>query len=143
MSTPQEYWDMALVKAWRAEQTIGDAIKLFESITGLKLADIQPRLLRTPVGYVKFKMGTRAYVSAYLMDINDWFWSCAPGKEVELFKRITASKRDVSRAFQSNGDKEKESTRKHLVKDAKRNKAVGQALSFGNRNRSTDWNVTK
>ena len=86
MSTRQEYWDMALVKAWRAEQTIGDAIKLFESITGLKLADIQPRLLRTPVGYVQFKMGARAYVSTYLMDINDWFWDCAPGKEVELFK---------------------------------------------------------
>lgn len=143
MSTPQEYWDMALVKAWRAEQTIGDAIKLFESITGFKLADIQPRLLRTPVGYVKFKMGARAYVSAYLMDINDWFWNCAPGKELELFKRITASKRDVSTPFRSNGDKEKDATRHKLIKDAKRNKAVGQALSFGNRNRSTDWNVTK
>lgn len=143
MSTPQEYWDMALVKTWRNDGKMGDAVEMFESITGLKLDTMTPRLLRSPRGFVPFKMRVRTYVSRFLMDLNDLFWNTPPGQEVALFRKISKSKSDTSKLHMTNGDKERRNVRKQLTKDNERIKVLGEALGFHNRNSSTNWNVTK
>lgn len=143
MSTPQEYWDMALIKTWRNDGTIGDAVQMFESITNLKLDALEPRLLRSPRGYIPFRMRTRAYVRSFLMDLNDWFWNTPPGQDVELFRKISKSKRDTSKRHVSEGDRDSRRLREQLTKDNARIKMLGAALGFDNRNSSTNWNVTK
>ena len=40
MSTPQEYWDACLIKAWRNDGQLIEAFTMFQSITGKKTLDI-------------------------------------------------------------------------------------------------------
>lgn len=140
MSTPQEYWDACLIKAWRNDGQLIEAFTMFQSITGKKTLDIEPPLLRVPHEGVPWKMRARVYMASHLEKISNRLWDQPPEKDVLLLRKLKDSK--YTTTYQNtNSDKE-------LAKEKrndKKNKAIItlDTTKYEERNRATDWNVTQ
>ena len=144
MSTPQEYWDALLVRGWRNSTSIKDTIDAFKSITGVDPREHQPPLLRVPSSFIKYNATMRWFVGTYLWSLNDLFWNTPPDKDTELFKRVSKSKADTTKTrHRTAGDKEVARLQQKTRNDKQRLQFQREALGFDNRNRSTNWNVTK
>ena len=70
MSTPQEYWDACLIRAWRNFYSLKELNKMFHSITGKWPSEMEPRLLRTSTRWLPLHMGVRYYTAQFLPKIN-------------------------------------------------------------------------
>ena len=44
----QKNWDAALIKTWRTNANVGDALKLFAALSGKYVTDCDPPLKRIP-----------------------------------------------------------------------------------------------
>ena len=142
MSTPQEYWDACVIKAWRNFGTFADACKMFHSITKAWPNECDPPLLRYPNGFLPNTVQMRYFVAHFLPKMNDWLWKYPADKDVELLRNVgkskytTLKKRDV-------GEDEKE--RNRLGAKSRKDKELRKyrTTMFSRANEDTDWNVTK
>jgi len=140
MSTPQEYWDACLIKTWRNNGQLLDAMQMFTSMTGKKTDEIDPPLLRLPNGGVPWKLYVRAYMAAHLEKISKRLWEQPPEKDVLLLRKLQTSKYDTTKQ-DTNRDKEMTNERQRYRTNRLR---VGMStLANSNINQATDWGVTK
>lgn len=140
MSTPQEYWDVCLIRTWRNHLRVLDATSMFKSITGKRLDECE--LLRVPVNNIPWSVGMRVFVSAYLPKINDWLWDHEPEKDVALLRKLSKSKYDTEKLrYRTNSDRDLEVARLKMRKDRQKKEFTTREIS--ERNSATDWNVTK
>lgn len=138
----QKYWDACLIRGWRENQTLKDAITAWHSITGVKLSESRDGMRRLPRPTMPWEIAVRVFCASYLPKINDWLWDHEPGNDVHLLRKLQQSKYDtqvsatrteMTRALDREGHANKVSTAKIVYGMAK----------YSNRNRRTDWNVTK
>jgi hypothetical protein len=140
MSSPQEYWDACLIKTWRNDGKIFDAMQMFKSITGKDHFDYEPRLLRTPYKGMPWKIRIRVFAAQHLEKISARLWDQDPSKDVLLLKKLQTSSYDTSKQ-QTNVD---EDLKKEGDALRKRRLRIGiEALAIMSRNRKTDWNIVK
>lgn len=144
MSTPQEYWDVCLIKTWRQFGRYGDAVNMFLAITGIDLMRHHEArtILRTPKKFFPYGTGVRVFASEYLPKINDWLLDHPPEKDVLLLRKLSKSKYDTEdKAYQT----EMQTSTKSEYHQLQRNRLkVGMSdIEKSNRNQSTDWNVVK
>jgi hypothetical protein len=140
MSTPQEYWDACLIKTWRNDGQLIDAMQMFTSMTGKKTDEIDPPLLRLPRVGVPWKLYVRAYMAAYLEKISKRLWEQPPEKDVLLLKKLQTSKYDTT-TQNTDRDIEMEAEIRRLRTNQKRNGM--STLANSNSNQATDWGVSK
>jgi hypothetical protein len=140
MSTPQEYWDACLIKTWRNDGKLLDAIQMFRSIVGKDHWELDEPLLRVPAKGVPWGLYVKPFVAAHLEKISNRLWEQPPEKDVLLLKKLKTSKYDtttVNTNRDSEMNKERERYRTNRVK-------VGMnTLATSIRNSSTDWNTVK
>ena len=140
MSTPQEYWDACLIKTWRNNGQLLDAMQMFTSMTGKKTDEIDPPLLRLPSAGVPWKLYARAYMAAHLEKISARLWEQPPEKDVLLLRKLQTSKYTTS-TQDTNRDKEMTNERQRYRTNRLR---VGMSTRANNiRNSATDWNTVK
>ena len=140
MSTPQEYWDACLIKTWRNDGQLIDAMQMFTSMTGKKTNEIDPPLLRLPNEGAPWKLPARAYMAAHLEKISKRLWEQPPEKDVLLLKKLQTSKYTTSKQ-NTDRDTEMEAEIRRLRTNQKRNGM--STLANSNSNQATDWGVTK
>ena len=140
MSTPQEYWDACLIKTWRNDGRLLDAMQMFTSMTGKRTDEIDPPLLRLPNGSVPWKLYVRAYMAAHLEKISKRLWDQPPEKDVLLLKKLQTSKYTTT-TQNTDRDNEMEAEIRRLRTNQKRNGM--STLANSNSNQATDWGVTK
>ena len=140
MNTPQEYWDACLIRAWRHQMKLLDAMSMFMSITGKRIDECE--LLRVPGDNISWNIGARFFTANYLPKINDRLWDQKPEKDIALLHKLQKSKYTTEKtAYRTNADRDLANER---VRN-RRNKQVAE-LSLTkaiNKNSATDWNVTK
>lgn len=139
MSTDQEYWDACLIKAWRRDDTVLSAMRMFSSITGKKMTECN--LLRIPNFGFPWKARVRVFVAAYLPKISDWLWDQPPEKDVLLHKKLATSKYNTLEGGGMPRQKEFTKVQYEANKQRKYNMLVEQNIR--DRNHATDWNVVK
>jgi hypothetical protein len=141
MSTDQEYWDACLIKAWRDGITMRGLLSMFYSITKKLPSDCS--LLRSPYNcYTPPSMGVKLFVAQRLPKIGTWLFDKPRDRDVELLKKLSASKYDVLKEpVNTEYDNEIKNERRRLRTSQKRTAMSG--LAYSNRNYDTDWNVTK
>ena len=140
MSTMQEYWDACLIRAWRRQLNLMDAMSMFLSITGKRIDECE--LLRVPLPNFPWTSGVRVFTAGHLPKINDWLWDKAPEKDVDLLHKLAKSKYNTEkRKYSTNADRDLAEAQRKTRKDREKNKYMTGVVS--NRNSATDWNVTK
>lgn len=144
MSTPQEYWDVCLIKTWRQFGRYGDAVNMFREITGIDLMknDETRTILRTSKKFFPLGTGIRVFAARYLPKINDWLLDHPPEQDVLLLRMLSKSKYDAEdKAYET----EAETSTKREYDQLQRNRLkVGMSdIEKSNRNQATDWNVVK
>jgi hypothetical protein len=116
-----------------------DAMKMFESITKIRMEDVEPKLLRIPrVGY-PWKLGAKVFVAEHLSKISARLWDQPPEKDVALLKKLQDSKYDTAKnAIQDH-------TLKNEINKTLKNKRKMELLSknYSERNKDTDWGTMK
>jgi hypothetical protein len=140
MSTDQEYWDACLIKIWRLDGKVIDAIHMFKSLTGGTLYDRPEQLLRTPPKTFPFKLRIRPFMAQRLEKISHRLWEQEPDKDVLLLRKLQTSKYDTT-TQETQPDRELTNAREQYKRD--RNRVGMNALQASVRNHDTDWNVTK
>lgn len=140
MNTPQEYWDACLIRAWRRQLCLMDAMSMFVSLTGKRIEECE--LLRTPLKNTPWTTGVRVFTAYYLPKISDRLWDQEPEKDIALLHKLQKSNYTTEKtAYRTNADRDLANER---VRN-RRNKQVAE-LSLTkaiNKNSATDWNVTK
>ena len=139
-STHQEYWDACLIRAWRSNGKLLDAIMMFKSITGEMMYEVTPPLLRTPPAGVPWKLSARAYMAQRLEKISNRLWDQPPEKDVALLKKLQTSNYTTSDGS-TNTDNAMERERSQYLRNRK--KMGMSTLNVSNQNQATDWNVVK
>jgi hypothetical protein len=140
MSTPQEYWDACLIRAWRNHLQLLDAMRMFYSITGKRTDECE--LLRVPLPNVPWKTGVRVFIASHLPKINDRLWDQEPEKDVALLRKLQKSKYNTEKTpYRTNADRELSNAKSKIRKD--RVKRAYTTLAISERNSATDWNVVK
>ena len=138
ISTDQEYWDACVIKTWRNFGSTLDAMNMFHTITGKKINEIDPPLLRSPMN-TWWKMGIRIFVNQRLSKIHNWLINKPPEKDVLLLKKLKNSKYDTEHDVIRDNNLSTEMARVYTNR-----KRVGMStLNYSNRNQKTDWRVTK
>ena len=140
MSTPQEYWDACLIKTWRNDGKISDAMAMFKSITGKYPYDYIEPLLRTPWKSVPWSLAVRPYVASHLEKISKRLWEQPPDKDVALLKKLQTSSYTTST---TNTDPDREMQNERAQYKRNRLKVGMSTMTVAARNSATDWNVVK
>lgn len=140
MNTLQEYWDACLIRAWRRQLSVLDAMSMFLSITGKRTDECE--LLRTPLKNTPWTTGVRVFTASYLPKINERLWDQEPEKDVALLRKLQKSKYNTEKTqYRTNADRD-------LANEQARNRRNKQVVELSltkaiNKNSATDWNVTK
>jgi len=140
MSTPQEYWDACLIKTWRNNGQILDALQMFRSIVGKEYWEVDPPLLRIPPKGMPWGLYVRVYVAAHLEKISNRLWEQPPDKDVLLLKKLQTSKYDTTK---TNTNVDNEMKNERAIYRRNRIKVGMSSLATSIRNSSTDWNTVK
>lgn len=142
MSTPQEYWDACLIRVWRQNGRVLDALTMFASIMNKTLDEIMADtalLRRPPLGY-PWTGGIRPFTHQKLYKIDDWLWGHAPEKDVDLLKKLAKSKYDTAT---TNLNVDKELVAAQRASRRQTNVLKLEHANYSKRNQATDWGVTK
>lgn len=139
MSTPQEYWDACLIRTWRQSGSVLDAMKMFESITKIRMEDVEPKLLRIPRVGFPWKIGIRVFVAEHLSKISARLWDQPPEKDVALLKKLQDSKYDTEK--DTIGDKSLKTEINKTYKNKRKMELLSKNIS--ERNKDTDWGTMK
>lgn len=139
MSTPQEYWDACLIRAWRKNENVLAAVIMFKSITGKAFYEYDPPLLRLPKEGFPWKIGAKVFVAEFLFKMSKRLWEQPPEKDVLLLKKLKDSKYDTENNFMKYRELDNERNKLHVNR-----LRVGMSmLGKSNRNGDTDWNTVK
>ena len=138
MSTLQEYWDACLIMAWRNFETYGSAQRRFHSIVGIYPDKVDPPLLRMPKFFPNGS-GVRVMTSSYLEKINNWLLNHDKAEDTKLLKNLKESKYTVHAQIRESNEMTTERAR------VKRNRMRSnfESMKYRQRNRDTNWGVTK
>ena len=139
-SSPQEYWDACLIKAWRMDKKISDATCMFRAITSKEHFEYEPKLKRTPHYGIPCTMRMRVFIASFLPKISERLWDQSPEKDVELLRKLVTSDYNTLKN-QIPEDVELKKARMQVRANNKRNNLIYQKTM--NRNHDTDWSVTK
>lgn len=142
MSTPQEYWDACLIRAWRNLNAIWQLNRMFHSITGKWPEEMEPRLRRTPTKWLPNKMQVRYYTAHYLPKINERLLNQEPDKDVALLRKLQESNYDTQNVFIKSED---EKHREYVGKVNKKDRALREykTTMISRANEDTDGHVVK
>ena len=140
MNTLQEYWDACLIRAWRRQLNILDAMSMFLSLTGKRIDECE--LLRVPLPNTPWKSGVRVFTAYHLPKINDRLWDQEPEKDIALLRKLQKSKYNTEKtAYRTNADRDLAEAQRKTRADSKKNAYTTHEIS--EYNSATDWNVTK
>jgi len=140
MNTLQEYWDACLIRAWRRQLCLLDAMSMFLSITGKRTDECE--LLRVPLDNIPWKTGVRVFTAYYLPKINDRLWDQEPEKDILLLRKLQKSKYNTEKTpYRTNADRDLSNAKAKTRKDREKNAYVTHEISESNS--ATDWGVTK
>lgn len=140
MNTLQEYWDACLIRAWRRQLNLMDAMSMFLSLTGKRIDECE--LLRIPLPNTPWKSGVRVFTAYYLPKINDRLWDQEPEKDILLLRKLQKSKYSTEKTqYRTNADRDLAQEQAKNRKNRKKNEYITRAVA--DRNSGTDWNVTK
>lgn len=140
MNTLQEYWDACLIRSWRRQLCLMDAMSMFLSLTGKRIDECE--LLRVPLPNYPWKGAVRVFTAYHLPKINDRLWDQEPEKDIDLLRRLQKSKYNTEKtAYRTNADKDLSEAQRKTRSDRKKKEYVTGVVA--NRNSATDWNVTK
>jgi|DEB19_MinimDraft_2_1074335.scaffolds.fasta_scaffold55715_2 hypothetical protein len=117
MSTNQEYWDACLIRAWRKNIRVQDALDMFVSITGKRPSEFE--LKRIPKDGSRTYVPMRYFVAQRLERISEWLLKCGPEYDKELLRKLSASRLDVS-AHCMNLDRGRQEAIKETIENGKR-----------------------
>ena len=136
----QKNWDAALIKTWRLAGCIGDVYALFSAIAGKRTDECDPPLKRMPHPGIPWKVGVRVFVANNLSKISARLWDQPPEKDILLLRKLETSSYDT--------EKEKMHIDKDLAREQKmfkqnRERRTLTTTRIADRNKATDWNVTK
>ena len=138
MSNNQEVWDACLIRTWRNAGTVLDAVQMYKSMTQIDIHE-QDLLRKPKIGY-PYKTGIRVFVAAFLPKISERLWNQQPEKDIDLFRALKTSKYTTQeKALRM--DKEFTNLDKQIRRNTDQIKVENHF--YKNRNRETDWNVTK
>jgi hypothetical protein len=140
MNTLQEYWDACLIRSWRRQLSLLDAMSMFLSITGKRTDECE--LLRVPAKNIPWNVGARVFTAYHLPKINDRLWEQEPEKDIDLLRKLQKSKYNTEKTrYRTNADRdlanEQAKTRRNQEKNAYTTHEIAEY------NSATDWNVTK
>ena len=139
-SSPQEYWDACLIKAWRMDRRVSGATLMFKAITGKEFFECEPKLKRIPHYGLPWTIRVRVFVASFLPKVSERLWDQPPEKDVELLRKLATSNYDTLRT-QTPEDVELKKARMQVRTNNKRNNLIYQKTMH--RNHDTDWSVTK
>lgn len=136
----QKCWDAALIKIWRTNGLIVDALALFTALTNKHIDECDPPLKRLPPPGMPYKIHVRVFVYGRLPKINDRLWAQTPDKDVLLLRKLETSSYDTL-SSEYNRDPGLDSARKHINRSLARIEA--ETNSYRDRNSDTDWGTVK
>ena len=130
----QKTWDACLIRCWRQNLTVLDALMMFKSIAG----SYPENLLRIPKKGFPAKINVRVFVDTYLNKISTRLWAQSQDKDVLLLRKLQESKYDTQYASNNVLNDIKNESQK-----AKKNvsKISLDKWKYDNRNHATDWNT--
>ena len=140
MNTLQEYWDACLIRAWRRQLSLLDAMSMFLSLTGKRIDECE--LLRTPFQNIPWTTGVRVFTASYLPKVSDRLWDQEPEKDIALLRKLQKSKYNTEKTpYRTNADRD---LRNEQAKNKRNREKNAYSLNeTRSRNAATDWNVTK
>lgn len=139
MSTPQEYWDACLIRTWRQSGNLWDTLSMFTSITGNRLEDFEPALLRTPKLGFPWSVGVKVFVASHLSKISKRLWDQSPEKDIVLLRKLKDSKYDTEKDVIQDNALQAERARLRVG----RMKQEYSTTLISQRNHGTNGNVVK
>jgi hypothetical protein len=136
----QKNWDTALIKTWRQAGNVGDVYVMFKALAGKRTDECDPPLKRMPAPNYPWKIGVRVFVANHLSKISKRLWEQSPEKDILLIRKLETS------AYDTEGEKmhvDKELARERVMLKQTRERRTLTTSRISDRNKSTDWNVTK
>lgn len=135
----QKNWDAALIKTWRTNANVGDALKLFTALSGKYVTDCDPPLKRIPPIGLPWYVGVRVFAAAHLPKISTWMWDHNADRDIDLLRKLEGSNYDCLEKAIS--DAEVANARSAMRRDEKR--IAMSTLAYSNRNNDTNGNIVK
>jgi hypothetical protein len=135
----QKNWDAVMIKIWRNNGTLMDAMFLFNRILGKRATDCDPPLKRFPPGGFPWKVGVKVFVSSYLPKISTWLWDHDADRDIDLLRKLEGSNYDCMEKARADAEHQKA-----YKETATNKKKIAMAhLAYTNRNNDTNWNIVK
>ena len=135
----QKNWDAAMIKIWRNNGCILDAMSLFLKLGGKRTTDCDPPLKRIPSEGFPWKVGVKVFVFSYLPKISTWLWDHEANRDIDLLKKLEGSNYDCLERARMDTE-----LRKAYRETARNKKKLAMAsLAYSNRNNDTNWNTVK
>ena len=135
----QKNWDAALIKTWRTNANVGDALKLFAALSGKYVTDCDPPLKRIPSIGFPWKVGVKVFVASHLPKISTWMWGHKADRDIDLLRKLEGSNYDCLEKAIS--DAKLANARSAMHRDEKR--IAMSTLAYSNRNNDTNGNIVK
>jgi len=140
MNTLQEYWDACLIRSWRRQLCLLDAMSMFLSLTGKRTDECE--LLRVPLDNIPWKTGVRVFTAYHLPKINDKLWEQEPEKDILLLRKLQKSKYNTEKTqYRTNADRDLRNEQAKNKRNREKNAFTTHEIS--EYNSATDWNVVK
>jgi hypothetical protein len=135
----QKNWDASVIKTWRTNGNIVDAMSLFKALSGKQTDQCDPPLKRLPPSNYPWKVSMKVFVADHLSKISKRLWEQTPDKDILLLRKLETSPYDTEQ--EKILDRDLINARRQTHTNRKRNGM--NTLSASNRNQATDWGVTK
>ena len=135
----QKNWDAAVIKIWRNNGCISDAMSLFLKLGGKRITECDPPLKRIPPEKFPWKIGVKVFVSSYLPKISTWLWDHDADRDIDLLRKLDGSNYDCLEKAIS--DAKLANARSAMRRDEKR--IAMSTLAYSNRNNDTNGNIVK
>lgn len=135
----QKNWDAVMIKIWRNNGNLMDAMFLFNRLLGKRATDCDPPLKRFPSEGFPWKVGVKVFVSSYLPKISTWLWDHEANRDIDLLKKLEGSNYDCLEKARMDTEQ-----MKNYHDTARNKKKLAMAsLAYSNRNNDTNWNIVK
>lgn len=132
----QKTWDACLIRCWRKDLAIRDAVAMYQSIVGQE----PEGLLRMPAETMPRKIRVQVFMDSYLHKISERLWAQDASKDVALLNKLQTSKYDTSATqWRSSAGNGLQSAKKS-IKTSKA-KSEMDIWKYSRRNHATDWNT--
>ena len=134
----QRVWDTELLRWWRMDGKLYDAVNVFEQTTGVPLHDAGLRRVPHP-GY-PWNIPVRAFVAERLEKIGNRMWDQPKERDAALIDKLQTSKYDTAN---QNLLPSSELTKEKRHHNANLRKMALENENYHKRNKKTDWSTVK